>query len=239
MKVKDYVPKVSAPTNRMYNCPIKEDTGVSRYRVLVDQDIENNQVYINLGYDDKTEYDSSFFLSIQDARDLGKLLISAADHAYQGYSILNAGKKEVEALTIDLNAHNVHTLRIKPTALYVDDPEDSFFGSMIIFVEYSIKDNPNKLIKFMVISDNYGPLDVDKYANVIDTLRDKYKVTYPEFDSINYKNLILKISKTYSRFISSKNKATNDSAKMKPNDNQDIAALAKEIVSKMKKDVGE
>lgn len=232
MRIKDYIPKLGKPQNRKFNCPIEDEINVSQYRVLVDRDIENGQVYLNLGYDDMVEYDSSFFLSYKDARELGKLLMDAADESYRGRAILDAGKKEVESLVTDLKAHNVFKLNITPISLYCEDPEDSFFGSMIILIEYSLKDDTNKLNKFMVISDNFGSNDKTKYDNVVDTLTNEYKVPHASFDIKKFKYLVSKIIRIYRQYIVV-NKPVETSSKMTPKDRQDIATMAKQIMNKI------
>lgn len=234
MRVKDYVPKPFNPNNRMFECPIKDDINVSRYRVLVDQDMENNQVYLNLGYDDKVEYDSSFFLSYKDAAELGRLLTTAATAAYQGHAVLNGGKKEVEQLISDIKAHNVYSLYISPLSLYCDDPEDSFFGSMVIHIEYDLKDKIGTFNNFRIVSDNYGPKDETKYDHSAEVLKDEYKLVKVEIGVEKFKYLLKRISKKYAEYVVRNKASNNPSSKMTPKDNKDIAAMAHDIVEKIK-----
>ena len=94
----NFVPEKIIPMTRHINCPVSEEIKVNKYKVLTDGDFINDTIYLELGYDDKSEYDSSFFLKSSDLRTLATNLLTLADAVEARHKLYSISREWLDGI---------------------------------------------------------------------------------------------------------------------------------------------
>lgn len=173
----NYVPKHIYPEMKDFDVPkdVSEVIHVEKYNVLVDGDSLDDKVYLNMGYDNKTEYDSSFFLTADDAYKLGEMLIKKSS------AVLNASivKARSEIFMYEfkkrLLLNEVVDVAITFLNPYTLNPEDTNFGKFIVRVEYSTESDED-MIGCELVSDDMMDTDTSDRAVLERFIYDKLKL---------------------------------------------------------------
>lgn len=168
----DYTPIVTEEDKNQYDCPITKMVGTDHYRIDIDQDACNAIMYLNIGYEDLTEYDSPVYLSPTDALEIGNKLIKYATTAIQNE--INAGNTRlfVSELEDIIKNKNINWFTVYPIKLA---DQDNFPGCMILDVHYFTKDDPINKHSARILSSNY--LDKSSFR-LCTELEDYLKETY-------------------------------------------------------------
>ena len=131
---KNYVPEIKKPFVTTYDCPIPEELNIKKYNVIIDSDPIDNHVYLDLGYDNRDEYSSAFYLTSSQAIELGKQLMEYGVNALCKHSDYNTGEMQCNMLRNLVKSKMVEEIEIKPIKLFTMDVDDSLFGGMIVYV---------------------------------------------------------------------------------------------------------
>lgn len=240
-KILDFVPKSYSPKNKDYNCAISDEINVKVYNTLIDSDFETNQVYLNLGYDNDERYDSSFFFNAEDALELGNELISSAISAINNHSIYIQSENFKNNLIQLIKLKQVKYLLIRFDRLFTDNPEDSMFGTMVLYIEYKLKDDT--MIEAIVLSDNMRNKNENWVDILVDELKNRYKVEIVDIDSTNWKFLWKSMEIKFNNWVK-KNKSNRDYKEpvsqyqsMLPNNLRDsVKDIADRVMEKIKEE---
>ena len=223
---KTYLPKEKKPFKVSYDCPLSEELNVKEYNVLIDSDPVENQIYINLGYDNRSEYDSAFYLSPQHAMEIGKKLIEYATHVDDQYLKYHTGEVELDILKSLLAANLVEEITIEPKKLFTMDVDDSLFGRMIIDISYksTLYDTEKS---FTVLSQQ---IDSDNSDDIIKYLEEHTKEC--KFDYLQYKYLIDSMKTLRTKWLESHKRQKPKTEIMKKK--EDIGQLVDSVVDLIK-----
>lgn len=225
------VPVVKNPFINTYDCPISEELNINKYNVTIDSDPIDNHIYLDLGYDDKDEYSSAFYLTPAQAAEIGNKLVEFAIHTSMQYSDYLMGEMENSMLRHLVDANMVEEIIIEPIKLFTMDVEDSLFGRMIIDISYkaTIYD---KSKSYTILSQ---PIDTDDIS-YIDNLRkylEEHGVKSIKIDDLQYNFLCDSICTLRKKWLKThKGKNLERKEFMKPR--EDLAQLAKDTMEKIK-----
>ena len=172
----NYLPKIKKPFSVKYDCPMPEELNIKKYDILIDSDPIDNQIYLELGYDNKGEYSSAYYLSPEHAMEIGYIKSDLID--------------EIE---------------FKPLRLFTQDVEDSLFGRMVISIYYkSEKLNIEKsftILSNQIDTDTQKPLD-----EIIDFYKDHIKDVKVDDISYNYlQDSMITLRKKWLKYHKGKN----------------------------------
>lgn len=206
-KIISYVPDETKPFKANYDCPISDQINVKQYNVTIDADSENNQVYLNLGYDHNRQYDCSFFLEAEDAFKLANKLLSYASTAITNNNQLRLSQCWIDGLVKLLKNKAIIDIGIKCIRLYSDDPEDSLFGNLVLQIYYTTKYS-NEIEEAIIVSDNMRDKQEDYFEEVERILKEEYKVENVFIDKDGFKFLIQSMEIKLNKWIK-KNKKKN------------------------------
>lgn len=148
----DYTPLLTVEKNNRYNCPVSHIVDTKEYRVDLDQDPCKALVYMNIGYDDLTDFDSPIYLSPVDAMDLANKLMNYATTAMANDNKGSFTNIFVEELRSEIKNKNVEWLSVYPVDLA---DQEYFTGCMILDVKYRTKDNSKELHFARILSYNF------------------------------------------------------------------------------------
>lgn len=225
--IENKIPPRISPTNVEYKCPV-DDLNIDHYRVLLDGDMETNNIYIQLGYNNDEEYDSGFFLSLEDAINLAQRIVDKTNETLESYKVLEEGKIFIEALEVSMISNIITEINIRPISMYINNPNDSLFGSIIMEVSYTTRDN--KVYEARIISDPYKYKDLMKYENLENELKDKYdSIKHVVFDNNRFRELITKMKSINDEYMKSIEPEDNPVSEAK----QSLEDIAHEVMRKM------
>ena len=163
-KAKSYVPIIKKPFNTTYDCPMPEELNIKKYNILIDSDPIDNHIYLDLGYDNRDEYNSAFYLTPNQAIELGNQLMEYGIHTLTQHDEYNIGTMQSSILRNLIDAKAVEEIEITPIKLFTMDVDDSLFGRMIVDVSYksTIYDTS---VSFTMLSQ---PIDTDNISYIDD-----------------------------------------------------------------------
>lgn len=123
------------PITKKYKCPIKK-LNIENYRITIDADPVDNQVYFELGFDDKHEYDTSMYINPVDAKRLAKDLDKIAEDCIEENHKVVVADHTLDNM-IDYLKDGIIT-RCEVTVLdgYHDTVFDTMFGKLQIQVAF-------------------------------------------------------------------------------------------------------
>ena len=184
---KNYVPEIKKPFVTTYDCPIPEELNIKKYNVIIDSDPIDNHVYLDLGYDNRDEYNSAFYLTSSQAIELGKQLMEYGVNALCKHSDYHTGEMQCNMLRNLVKSKMVEEIEIKPIKLFTMDVDDSLFGRMIVYVSYksTIYDTQKS---FTVLSQ---PIDTDNVSYIEDLKKylEEHEVSFIKIDDLQYEFL--------------------------------------------------
>lgn len=225
------VPKVKNPFISEYDCPISEELNIQKYNVIIDSDPINDQVYLDLGYDNKDEYNSAFYLTTKQAAEIGTKLLEFAIHTLTQYDNYLTGEMENSMLKHLVDANMIEEITIEPIKLFTMDVEDSLFGRMIINISYKASIYDDTKLYTMLSK----PIDTDdiSYMDKLRKYLEDHEVKTIRIDDLQYNFLCDSIRTLRKKWLKS-NKRKNLERKefMKPR--EDLAQLAKDTMEKIK-----
>ena len=227
----NFLPKIKRPFTDTYDCPMQEELNIKKYNVTIDSDPINNHIYLDLGYDDREEYNSAFYLTPVHAIEIGKQLMEHGVHALTEYSTYLSGEMECSTLKILIESNRVDEIIINPIKLFTMDVDDSLFGRMIVDISYrSTQYDISK--SFTVLSQ---PIDTDD-VSYIDNLKkylEEHNVQSIKIDDLQYDFLCDSICTLRKKWLKA-HKGKNPERKeyMKPR--EDLAQLAQATIDKIK-----
>lgn len=227
----NFLPKIKRPFTDTYDCPMQEELNIKKYNVTIDSDPINNHIYLDLGYDDREEYNSAFYLTPVHAIEIGKQLMEHGVHALTEYSTYLSGEMECSMLKILIESNRVDEIIINPIKLFTMDVDDSLFGRMIVDISYrSTQYDISK--SFTVLSQ---PIDIDD-VSYIDNLKkylEEHNVQSIKIDDLQYDFLCDSICTLRKKWLKA-HKGKNPERKeyMKPR--EDLAQLAQATIDKIK-----
>lgn len=188
----DYSPLLTEEDNLKYNCPVSHMVDTKQYRIDIDQDPCKALIYLNIGYDDLTDYDSPIYLDAYDALDLANRLLNFSTIAISNNNKGSFTNIFVENLESELKNKNIRWLSVFPVDLA---NQDYFLGCMILDVKYRTKDNSKKLHFARILSCNF----LMKNCKILDRelaqyIQETYDVSmvklFPEEFKIKYDSII-------------------------------------------------
>lgn len=227
----NFLPKIKRPFTDTYDCPMQEELNIKKYNVTIDSDPINNHIYLDLGYDDREEYNSAFYLTPVHAIEIGKQLMEHGVHALTEYSTYLSGEMECSILKTLIESNRVDEIIINPIKLFTMDVDDSLFGRMIVDISYkSTQYNISK--SFTVLSQ---PIDTDN-VSYIDNLKkylEEHNVQSIKIDDLQYDFLCDSICTLRKKWLKThKGKSPERKEYMKPR--EDLAQLAQATIDKIK-----
>lgn len=188
----DFVPEKIIPMTRHINCPVSEEIKVDKYKVLTDGDFINDTIYLELGYDDKSEYDSSFFLKSSDLRTLATNLLSLADAVESRHKLYSISREWLDDIKKQLQDGYIKSLHIYPKYIYCTDIHDDLFSTIVFEVGYT-KTDDNEYKSALVLSDSMIMNNEDYLLLQRKELFQKYPQLTVEIDNNKFKKLMKKI----------------------------------------------
>lgn len=236
-----FVPKDIKPFHTDYDCPISEEINVNKYNITIDGDVENNQIYLNLGYDNNTQYDCSFFLDAHDAMNLANKLAHYALDTILNNNLIEYSKNWVHTLEILLRNKVVNAIDIKCVKLFTDDPEDTLFGTMVLRIHYTSTGIFDKVASATIVSENMRDKKEDYFEEIERKLKEEYGVKNVNVDKDGFVFLLQSMEIKLNKWIK-KNKAkaaqnNNKVETMIPNDLKDsVKDIADRVIEKINKD---
>lgn len=236
-----FVPKDIKPFHTDYKCPISKEINVNKYNITIDGDVENNQIYLNLGYDNNTQYDCSFFLDAHDAIDLANRLAKYALDTLLNHNLIDYSKNWVHTLEILLRNKVVNAIDIKCVKLFTDDPEDTLFGTMVLRIYYTSTEISNEVASATIVSENMRDKKEDYFKEIKRKLKEEYGVKNVNVDEDGFVFLLQSMEIKLNKWIK-KNKAkaaqnNNKVEPMIPNDLKDsVKDIADRVIEKINKD---
>ena len=226
----NFLPKIKRPFTDTYDCPMQEELNIKKYNVTIDSDPINNYIYLDLGYDDREEYNSAFYLTPVHAIEIGKQLMEHGVHALTEYSTYLSGEMECSMLKILIESNRVDEIIINPIKLFTMDVDDSLFGRMIVDISYrSTQYDISK--SFTVLSQ---PIDTDD-VSYIDNLKkylEEHNVQSIKIDDLQYDFLCDSICTLRKKWLKAHKSKTPKKEYMKPR--EDLAQLAQATIDKIK-----
>lgn len=230
-KAKSYVPIIKKPFNTTYDCPMPEELNIKKYNILIDSDPIDNHIYLDLGYDNRDEYNSAFYLTPTQAIELGNQLIEYGIHTLTQHDEYNMGSMQSSILRNLINAKAVEEIEIIPIKLFTMDVDDSLFGRMIVDVSYksTIYDTP---VSFTMLSQ---PIDTDNVSYIDDLKKylEEHDVSVIKIDDLQYDFLCDSICTLRKKWLKSHKSKTPKKEYMKPR--EDLAQLAKATVEQIRR----
>lgn len=228
---KNYVPEIKKPFVTTYDCPIPEELNIKKYNVIIDSDPIDNHVYLDLGYDNRDEYNSAFYLTSSQAIELGKQLMEYGVNALCEHSDYNMGEMQCNMLRNLVESKMVEEIEIKPIKLFTMDVDDSLFGRMIVDVSYrsTICGTPKS---FTVLSQ---PIDTDNVSYIEDIKKylEEHNVSVIKIDDLQYDFLRGSICTLRKKWLKAhKGKNPNQKEFMKPR--EDLAELARATMEQIR-----
>ena len=130
------IPTPTEPMNLKFDCPIAKDINCKYYRFTIDQDPIDEKVYIEMGFEDKSEFDVSAFLNPKDAKILGERLVCLADTCISDSDDIDDGDRAVSRLKKSINANKVSKVKINVIGGYSDTVFDTNFGKLKFTIKY-------------------------------------------------------------------------------------------------------
>lgn len=194
-KESNYTPELTTETNLRYDCPVSHILDTDHYRVDIDQDPCNAVVYLNLGYDDLTDYDSPIYLSAMDAIDMANKLLTYATIALSNENKGSYSRLFTQELISQLKDNNVSWLSVYPVDIA---NQDDFIGCMILDVKYYTRSDNTKhfarILSCNFLKERNKLFDDNLITYIQDTFNvDKVKLFTDQFDKL-YKSIISKFT---------------------------------------------
>lgn len=224
---KNMVPENKEPVLNTYKCNINA-LNIQNYRVLIDQDIIDDKIYLELGYDQNKEYDTAFYFDPKDALQIAENLLQAVEYVNASKGLLLESKQFVNIMEKRLKNHEIVTVNINPISLYTEDIYDILFGRLIIEVSYT--DTSNITTGIILLSDTFKASDVNMFVKNVTSALSKYGVTDININEAALFFIIEKMRLIFRKQIDT-NKLKVEYAK--PKEFTDAEKYAREIMKKI------
>lgn len=224
---KNMVPENKEPVLNTYKCNINA-LNIQNYRVLIDQDIIDDKIYLELGYDQNKEYDTAFYFDPKDALQIAENLLQAVEYVNASKGLLLESKQFVNIMEKRLKNHEIVTVNINPISLYTEDICDILFGRLIIEVSYI--DTSNITTGIILLSDTFKISGVDMFVKNVTSALNKYGVTDININEAALFFIIEKMRLLFRKQIDT-NKLKVEYAK--PKEFTDAEQYAREIMKKI------
>lgn len=189
----NFIPEKNLPLIQYIKCPVSKEIKVDKYKVLSDGDFINNTIYLELGYDDKVEYDSSFFINSLDIKNLATHLFALADSIDKNHRLYTISREWLDGIKKELKNGYINALYIYPKYIYCTDIHDDLFSTIVFEVGYTKIDDDT--YKSALILSNSMIMNTEDYL-LLETkdLKEKYpSLSNIEIDNNKFKKLMKKI----------------------------------------------
>lgn len=191
----DLVPKKISPLLQHIKCPISEQINVDKYKVLSDGDFINNIIYLELGYDDNSEYDSSFFIKTKDLKLIADSLYKLAENVDTRNKLYKLSREWINGLKKLLKENQVEKLYINPKYVYCTDIHDDLFSTIVFEVSYT--DINNRQESILLLSDSLIMETEDYLTSQTRHLKEKYPSLKEVYINNNQFKKLMKEISTY------------------------------------------
>lgn len=236
--MENFIPNPNTIIKEDFNCPISEEINVKQYNVLIDSDFMNNQVYLNMGYDHNREYDSSFYLSSEDAYKLGEQLMQIATKNMNDNIIIKRSNNWRNNLINLLQNSKIYSISIGFKRLYTKDPEDNLFGLFVLNISYSLKEDNRYTIQAQILSDDMK----NKDETYCDELEEQLKLSDIPIIAINklaYKNLLHEMNDILNNWMKENKTDTPPKQEIHPMIPNNLQDQVKDIADRVMKKIHE
>lgn len=167
----DLIPYQKKPYEKDFDCKVKEQLKVDKYNVFIDSDPVDNLLYLELGYDNKEEYGSAFFISPEDAYTIGKELQERAIRLLSANRDYSDSRHLLDIFKLKLDNDDIKELHFHPIKLYTEDIDDTLFGRIISELSYITKDGIE--VNFKYLSNPIQCVEKNYLYNLVLELDDK------------------------------------------------------------------
>ena len=236
--MENFIPSTNTIIKQDFNCPISKEINVKQYNVLIDSDFMNNQVYLNMGYDHNKEYDSSFYLSSEDAYKLGEQLMQIATKNMNDNIIIKRSNTWRSNLRDLLLNSEVYSISIDFKRLYTKDPEDSLFGLFELHISYNLLQDSSYVIQASILSDDMKDKD-ENYCDSIEEQLELLDVPIITINKIAYKNLLHEMNKIMNDWMEENKTDTPPRQEIHPMIPNNLQDQVKDIADRVMKKIHE
>lgn len=189
----NFVPEKIIPLTRHIKCPVSKETKVDKYKILTDGDFINDTIYLELGYDDKSEYDSSFFFKSSDLKKIATQLLDIADAIDNRHRLYSLSREWLDGIKKSLQKGEIKSLHIFPKYIYCTDIHDDLFSTIVFEIGYTEK-NDKEYKSALILSDSMIMNTEDFLLLETKDLQNKYpQISVIEIDNNRFKKLMKKI----------------------------------------------
>lgn len=157
-----YVPETKYDHMRL-DCAMKDLQ--QNYHFKAEQDLIHNVLDFTVGYNYTDEYDSSFFLTLEDSEKLLEFLTNVVDRFKKNDELLDKATKFIADLSFAIESGTVKTLNIECI-----EPSKRF-GSIVLNISYNNK-------SAIIMSENIIDFDIEKNLDNLKKNHPEIKVTF-------------------------------------------------------------
>ena len=205
-----YVPETKYDYMRL-DCALKDLQ--QTYHFKAEQELIHNVLDFTVGYNTTDEYDSSFFLTLEDSEKLLKFLTEVVDRFKRNNDLLDKAAKFIADLNFAIESGTVKTLDIECIE------RSKRFGSIVLNISYNDK-------SATIMSENIIDFDIEKNLDSLKKNHSEIKVT---FNSDKYHELYKDLKE------SSLNKTASKFGMPKEIEKQSLDDIAKSILESIDK----
>lgn len=191
----DYTPILTKEDNNKYNCPVSNLVSTDHYRIDIDQDPCNAVVYLNIGYDNLTDFDSPIYLSATDAMELANKLLEYSILATQNETNALSSRVFVSELERRIKNKEVYWLSVYPIKLA---DQNEFPGCMILDIHYYLSSDLKTKYSGRVLSCNFFT-NRSKYlsSELEEKLKEEYGISSVKLYEDKFSELFSEIKISY------------------------------------------
>lgn len=139
----DGVCKEVKPLTGKYDCAISKKLNIKDYRITIDADPVDDQVYFELGFDDSHDYDTSMYIKSADASRIAYQLYQVASECTQEHHKVVVAENTLNSMINYLKDGVVTKCEVRVIDGYYDTVFDTMFGKLIIEIVFYYS-MPNK-----------------------------------------------------------------------------------------------
>ena len=143
------------PITKKVKCVIDKQLNIKEYRITIDADPFDDQVYFELGFDDSHDYDTSMYISSTDAQRLSIDLERIANKCSLEHHEVVVADNTLDSMIDYLKNGIVKECKITVVDGYYDTVFDTTFGKLILELkfDYIKPDGTDQVCIIKMISD--------------------------------------------------------------------------------------
>lgn len=128
------------PITEKYKCSIAKKLNIENYRITIDADPVDNQLYFELGFDDSHDYDTSMYIDANDAKRLSLELDKIADACIEEHHKVEVANRTLDDMINYLKDGIITKCEIIVLDGYHDTVFDTMFGKLQIQIAFYYED---------------------------------------------------------------------------------------------------